>query len=184
MTNNVDADERALLLAVRPRFAQAILNGDKTVELRRQRPVIAANAPVFLYASSPTKALVGSAWLAAVDVGSPDQVWDMHGPASGIDRSEYDGYFHGAHIAVALTLTAVMSLPDPVSLSELRAEYALEPPQSYRFIDATRSRRLLAPRDTVPRQPVQTGRGPSAVGHLSSPLLPGFPPAAHCPRLG
>ena len=52
---------RTLLLSLRPRFAQAILSGAKTVEVRR-RPVNAPpQTPIILYASSPTMAIVGTA---------------------------------------------------------------------------------------------------------------------------
>jgi len=138
------ADRAALLLAIRPRFAVAILNGDKTVELRRQRPAITPHAPVLLYATSPTKALVGSARLAAVHADTLDNVWTLYGSCTGISRTEYYGYFQGTDTAVALTLTAVAPLTEPIPLNQLRDQYSLEPPQSYRFIDAIRSRKLLA----------------------------------------
>lgn len=130
----MDHSDRALLLAIRPRFATAILAGHKTVELRRQRPAAAPHTTVLLYASSPTKALVGSAQLAAVHTGTPDNLWATHGSSAAITRAEYDGYFRGTDLAVALTLTAVEPLAEPIPLSRLRSQYSLEPPQSYRFV--------------------------------------------------
>jgi predicted transcriptional regulator len=138
----VDHSDRALLLAIRPRFANAILAGHKTVELRRQRPAVAPRTIVLLYATSPTKALVGSAQLAAIHTGTPDNLWATHGSSAAITRAEYDGYFRGTDMAVALTLTAVERLAEPIPLSRMRSHYSLEPPQSYRFIH---SNRLFAP---------------------------------------
>lgn len=58
--------QRTLLLSLRPRYATAILTGDKTTELRR-RPVNALpGTPIILYASSPIMAVVGTARLADV----------------------------------------------------------------------------------------------------------------------
>jgi predicted transcriptional regulator len=138
--DDVDQADRALLLAIRPRFVTAILAGHKTVELRRQRPAAAPRTTVLLYATSPTKALVGSARLAAIHTDTPDKLWATHGSSAAVTRAEYDGYFRGAKMAVALTLTAVETLAEPIPLSRMRSQYSLEPPQSYRFV---RSNRLL-----------------------------------------
>jgi predicted transcriptional regulator len=52
---------RTLLLSLRPRFADAILAGAKTVELRR-RPINARpGTAILLYASRPMMAIVGTA---------------------------------------------------------------------------------------------------------------------------
>ncbi|WP_237302536.1 ASCH domain-containing protein [Streptomyces sp. S063] len=53
----MNTPERALLLSLHPRFATAILNGEKTVELRRQRVAVPPGTPVIIYATSPTMAL-------------------------------------------------------------------------------------------------------------------------------
>jgi hypothetical protein len=51
---------RTLLLSLRPQFADAILSGTKTVELRR-RPINAqSGTPILLYASRPTMAIRAS----------------------------------------------------------------------------------------------------------------------------
>lgn len=63
--------ERAMLLSVHPRFAAAILEGTKTVEVRRQRVAAPSGTPVLLYATAPTMALVGMALIASVHVAPP-----------------------------------------------------------------------------------------------------------------
>ena len=54
------ADRRVLLLLIHSRFAERILAGSKTVELRRVRPGIEPGDRVLLYASSPVRGLTGS----------------------------------------------------------------------------------------------------------------------------
>ena len=77
MTNPATV-RRTLLLSLRPRFAQAILSGAKTVELRR-RPVNAPpQTPIILYASSRTMAIVGTARLREVQTLAPDAAWVQH----------------------------------------------------------------------------------------------------------
>lgn len=61
--------ERAILLSVHPRFAEAILAGSKSVEVRRQRVAVPSGTPVLLDATAPPMALVGMARIAAVQLG-------------------------------------------------------------------------------------------------------------------
>src|SRR5262249_4424478 len=135
---DVDHSDRALLLAIRPRFADAILDGHKTVELRRQRPAVAPSTIVLLYATGPTKALVGSAQLAAIHTGTPATCCATPAISTPITRAEYAVVFRGAAMAVALMPTAVERLAEPIPLSRMRSQYSLEPPQSYRFIHPNR----------------------------------------------
>src|SRR5262249_3864527 len=85
-----------LLLSLRPRFAQLILAGGKTVELRRR----SVNAPpgtlVILYASSPTMAIVGTARLRDVQVLDIESAWNRHRRRLGLSRTEFDSYLDGS----------------------------------------------------------------------------------------
>ncbi|MFC9534346.1 ASCH domain-containing protein [Streptomyces sp. NPDC056975] len=126
--------ERAMLLSVHPRFATAILDGSKTVEVRRQRVAAPPGTPVLLYATAPTMALVGAARIASIRVASPREVWSAHRSQTGISRSEYDSYMSGATQASGLTLQDPVSFEIPVPLDALRTAGAFHPPQSYRYL--------------------------------------------------
>src|SRR4051794_19317173 len=104
---------RSLLVSVRPRFAALILDGTKTVELRRVRPAVLPGAMVVIYASSPLKGLVGTGTVEAIEVGALDRIWDAHGERAAVTRDEYDAYFGGADRAVAIELTDVQRLSRP-----------------------------------------------------------------------
>jgi predicted transcriptional regulator len=125
---------RAMLLSVHPRFATAILAGSKTVEVRRQRVAAPPGTPVVLYATAPTMALVGTARIAAVQVGSPREVWSAHHDRTGISQHEFDDYMSGATQASGLMLEEPVPFEEPVPLSALRAAGTFHPPQSYRYL--------------------------------------------------
>jgi predicted transcriptional regulator len=75
---------RTLLLSLRPRFADTILSGAKTVELRR-RPINAQpHTPIILYASNPTMAIVGTARLGEVHAHTPAAAWQKHRKSLGL----------------------------------------------------------------------------------------------------
>lgn len=128
----------ALLLSVRPTFARRILEGTKTVELRRVRPQIEPGQQVLIYASSPTMALLGSAVVERLDSASPKALWGSVAGAAGVSRAEYDDYFRDAELAVAIWLTSVAEFRRHIPLDELRQRWPwFRPPQSYCFVRAT-----------------------------------------------
>lgn len=136
-------DDRALLISIRPRFAELILSGQKTVELRRVRPTIGAGAHVLLYASSPVRELVGTCTVESVSVGHADELWASHGPHSGVTRAEFDEYFEGANRAVGISLRDARRVKRPRSLTELRERLpGFNPPQSFSYLSAADVGRL------------------------------------------
>jgi predicted transcriptional regulator len=136
-------EERALLLSLRPRFAELLLTGAKTVELRRVRPNVPSGAVTLIYASAPTCALLGVAAVVGVHVADREWIWRRHGGHAGITRAEYDTYFEGTADAVAIALTAVRRLPRPVPLPELRrGREWFRPPQSFRYLSAEQTASL------------------------------------------
>ncbi len=147
MTNH-----RTLLLSLRPRFAEAILSGAKTVELRR-RPVNAPpQTPIILYASSPTMAIVGTARLREVQTLTPDAAWSQHRRSLALTRPEFDAYLDGSPRAYLLILHRVCTLNEPLTLRELRQEGHFQPPQSFRYI---------APSDPAPIRHLIPSLGPA-----------------------
>ncbi|MET8800002.1 hypothetical protein ABZV91_26855 [Nocardia sp. NPDC004568] len=125
---------RPLLLSLRPRFAQAILAGTKTVELRRTRVAAPPGTLLILYASSPVMAILGVATLADRETASPDTIWHRYHASLGLSRAEFFEYFAGAEHATAISVLTPRTLPEPLTLSRLRAHTAFQPPQSYRYI--------------------------------------------------
>ncbi|MEU9663606.1 ASCH domain-containing protein [Streptomyces chartreusis] len=163
----MNTPERALLLSLHPRFATAILTGEKTVELRRQRVAVPPGTPVIIYATSPVMALTGTARLTGVDTAAPGQIWRRHRTTCGISRAEYTAYMEGAAHASALLLDSARTLSSPVPLDHLRAVCAFHPPQSYRY---------LTPQDLQ-----QLVDGHEAAGELLD-RLPTPPTSAHTPH--
>jgi predicted transcriptional regulator len=133
----MDAEATALFLSLRPRFAEMLLDGRKTVELRRVRPTADEGSIVLLYASSPERTLVGRAEIAEIQVDSLDTIWRQHSRATGLTRDEYDAYFGGVDQAVAITLRSIRRLAQPRPLDELRRRLVgFRPPQSFRYLDS------------------------------------------------
>ncbi len=158
-----DVDERILFLSIRPRFTEAIMAGEKTVELRRSRMQATPGSQVLLYSSSPVKAVVATAVLERIDSRGPEELWSRSGAVSAVTKAEFDKYFAGAERAYGLHLHNVTSLPEPISLRELRDGLGVEPPQSFRYLTRAQVDSLL-PRTAASGRP----------SPLSLPHVPGF----------
>ena len=133
--------ERALFISIRPQFVEAILDGTKTVELRRTRPNVEIGSLIIFYSSSPTRAIVGWASLAGMLEGTPDQMWGAHGERAAIAENEYDLYFAGTDAAYGLELEDVVQAPEPVPLASIRT-LGIEPPQSWRYLPSELGSRI------------------------------------------
>jgi predicted transcriptional regulator len=128
--------QRTLLLSLRPRYADAILDGTKTIEIRR-RPVNAeAGTPIILYSSSPVMAVVGTAFLGAVQTLNTEAAWQQHRDVLGVARQELDSYLEGIPNAYLLHIEGVRRLNNPLPLGHLRSEGPFQPPQSFRYLSA------------------------------------------------
>ena len=141
----MDNTQKSLFFSIRPQYASAILNGDKTVELRRVKPAISQGADVLIYASSPEMMLVGGATVDEVIVSTPGELWHQVGHRTGVSYTTLQTYFEGAKIACGIALKNVWSLQDPLSLTELRQRLpGFRPPQSYRFFEKREIAQMLA----------------------------------------
>lgn len=123
-----------MVLSIHPRHIANILSGDKTVELRRTRPTAQPGQPVALYATAPTSAVVATCIITSITTDSPAIVKERALAASRIDEEEYDRYFAKSGQAVAISLSEVVALPNPITLTQLRKTDRWHPPQTWHFM--------------------------------------------------
>ena len=135
--------ERAMLLSVRPRFAESILAGAKRAEIRRLRPAIRPGTPVIIYATMPVGAVVGTAHIDRVCQGAPSLLWEEYHSQMGVTQQEFERYLHGLSTAYLLILSDVHRLTCPLTLEDMRETAAFQPPRSYRYLDRNALRTLV-----------------------------------------
>lgn len=98
-------DAGAAIISIKPRFAEAIFTGQKSVELRRKIPAISPGIRLYVYSTLPVGAIIGSATVERVERSSPEDIWLKLGDRAAIKRPDFDAYFRGTTEAVALILT-------------------------------------------------------------------------------
>jgi predicted transcriptional regulator len=121
-----------VLMSIRPAYAQAILDGTKTVELRRRRPSFAPGTRVLVYSSAPHQQLQGTFEVGCIIADEPDALWEKVGDRAGIDREAFDTYFEGCSAAYAI------EVENPKRIKPARL--SIRPPQSYLFLRSREQR--------------------------------------------
>ena len=127
-------NKHALLISIRPRFAQMIFDGTKTVELRRVCPKVAKGDLALVYVSSPIRELQGAFEIDHIISASPATIWKKFGKKTGVKRSEFYAYLTGKKIAHALVIKKAWKLPISIKLAILRLKHGgFRPPQSFQY---------------------------------------------------
>jgi predicted transcriptional regulator len=110
------------------------MSGAKTAEVRRRFPALPPNTTVYVYASSPVRAIIGTLRLDAVHVGATTALWQQFGERLDISKAYFDAYLDGRDSAAVVELRPHEGWGRTVSLDELRQHVGLEPPQSFRYL--------------------------------------------------
>lgn len=125
---------RDVVFSIRPIHASKILDGTKTVELRRRFTVgVKPGTLALIYTTSPTSALTGFAKIQDVQYLALNDLWKKHRSAACLGKGDFETYFSGLKRGYAIVLNSAKALSRPVALPELRERFGFEPPQSYQY---------------------------------------------------
>ena len=141
---------RDVILSIKPIYADQILSGKKTVEVRRRFTQGAKGSWALIYSTTPDRALTGAAKIVAVDHLATSTLWKKHRDHAGIAKKDFDEYFSGTDMGYAIKLEAPIAFESPMPLSELRSRFGFEPPQSYQYAPPTMSRLIHFERAKAP----------------------------------
>ena len=125
---------RDVVLSIHPRYTEKILEGVKTVELRRRFPnTISEGAMAYIYSTSPVRAIVGSADITNVVKLPLGKMWKQYKNHASINRRDFDACFKGLDEGYALVFENAARLQRPLDLEELRNRFGFAPPQSFLY---------------------------------------------------
>ncbi len=122
---------RKVILSIKPKYAEAILTGEKTVELRRRPLNLHQGDQVALYASYPVKAIIGAFTVKKVVTKKIVDLYDMIEAMACISSDEFSLYFAGTDTGCAIFIQGFTSISERIPLEAL----GLKAPQSYRYVD-------------------------------------------------
>ncbi len=120
-----------VLLSIKPKYAEKILNGEKLYEFRRVIFKSSAVTKVVIYASSPISKVIGEFEIDHVLSMEVEALWNKTMEHSGIDKEFYDTYFDGKDIGHAIKVKHAQRYPVCRELHEYDIKY---PPQSFAYL--------------------------------------------------
>jgi predicted transcriptional regulator len=128
---------KGVVMSVRPRFAQRIASGEKTVEVRRKFHKKWEGRQAVLYSSSPDQAILGRASIQRTVFGPPADIWREFGPRIGATEKEFHVYIQQCDELCAIVLGDFQPYTNPITLQQLGLYLEKEPrpPQSYQEIE-------------------------------------------------
>ncbi|MBL7994695.1 ASCH domain-containing protein [bacterium] len=131
----------AILMSIKPEYADQIISGKKSVELRRKFSKKWIGSTVTLYASAPRKALVGEAKIKNVISDNPNRIWEDFGVDIGCTKKEFDEYTLLTNEVYAIVLGDVKPYQTnmPVTQMSHLINTDLVPPQSYCTLENNKS---------------------------------------------
>lgn len=127
---------QTLMLSVKPEYAEKLLRGDKTVELRRVRPQrIKGGDVVLIYATAPKGVFVGCCRVVEVLLDSPAALWPRVEASAGVTQAEYFRYFRAARRAIGIVVESPVAFAVEISLDDSRKYLpGFMPPRSFRYL--------------------------------------------------
>ena len=122
-----------ILVSIKPFFTEKIYSGSKTVELRKKiGKKFLLGETIFIYSSSPTQAITGSAIISKVEKIPSGYIDKNLLQKASVDKEFVKEYFKNCEFGYAIHLKEVVNFTNPIKLRELK-KYSFTPPQSFLY---------------------------------------------------
>lgn len=126
-----------LLISVKPEFAEKIISGAKTIELRKSAPKkVNKENYILIYVTSPVKELWGICKINNIIKDNPISFWENYGSKTGITEEQYKEYYKKSKNAYGIELKEVRNFSKySIELKHLKKAFPnFMPPQTYTYI--------------------------------------------------
>ncbi|ABS56811.1 conserved hypothetical protein [Methanoregula boonei 6A8] len=123
-----------VLLSIKPKYVQAILEGTKHYEFRKKIFNDSNSKTVYIYSSSPMKKIVACFHPGKIVQGSPDFLWEQFREFSGLSESEFFNYFSGKETGYAIPIDELETFEEPINPYNTFERFV--PPQSFCYVDS------------------------------------------------
>jgi type I restriction enzyme S subunit len=118
-------------LPIKPKYANQILSGNKTVEFRK-RGFAKDIEYVAVYSSSPVSRVVGIFKISEINKDRPATIWKKFREVGGISHANYCKYYANSEQACALVIKSVTAFTSPLKLDQIRT--GMKAPQSFCYL--------------------------------------------------
>jgi predicted transcriptional regulator len=140
-----------ILISVQPAYADQIMDGCKTVELRRRFVQdVGPDARLFIYSSKPVGAIIGCASIDEVVKLPVRQIWKKFRRQACVEKSDFEKYFCGLAFGFVVSLGNVTPLTELLVREDILNRWGIHPPQSYMYLPAEIAASISSGVDEIP----------------------------------
>lgn len=122
----------AVLLSIKPKFAEAIFSGEKKFEFRKAIYKDKSVKIVYVYASAPISKVIGSFYVDEILELNIDELWENTNKSAGITEAYFHEYFADRTFGFALKVEKAKLFDEPKKLKEMFGIH--HPPQSFCYV--------------------------------------------------
>ena len=134
--SNILEESVDVFISIHPQYAEKILDGLKTIELRRRFPKLDGGR-LLIYSTTPEKSVIGFAEIKCVSYLPLRKLWSSFSKQAHITKKDFTEYFTEMSHGYAVSLENPKKFKKPISAEYLKKEYGVIPPQSYRYLNET-----------------------------------------------
>lgn len=125
---------KEVLLSVKPQYANLLVDGVKTVELRRKFPTdLVEGTRCVIYSTSPVQRVIGECKIHTVKKLPINELWRDTADKAMIPWADFSNYFGDLEHGYAVHVYGYIRYSDPLTL-QVAAGPDAKPPQSYRYL--------------------------------------------------
>lgn len=133
-----------ILISLAPAYTKAILDGTKTVELRRRKVHAKVGTRIWLYSKVPTARVEGIARIERHQEGDLKGLWAEFSGEVGISKVEFEDYFRGCNRGYAIVLAGACAVTPAPDLKAMRRKLGgFHPPQFFKRLEPEEVKVLL-----------------------------------------
>ncbi len=136
---------KILLISIKPKYAEQIFKGEKTVELRRVKTKLTPGDLVLVYVTSPKQALIGYFEVKKIILveniqNNLPKFWQQVKDSAGLEYSEFKDYYQGASRGVGIFIKNSYLFKSSIELHTLKQKLPnFHPPQSYHYLNSDKT---------------------------------------------
>lgn len=121
-----------VILSIKPYYAEKILNGEKTYELRKSIFKVPNIKTVIIYASSPISRIIGEFEIDGIIHEDITMLWKKTQEFAAVERSFFDEYFANKEKGYAIKIKNIKRYNKTYNIKE---KFGVTAPQSFSYIN-------------------------------------------------
>lgn len=121
-----------VILSIKPKYANAILTGEKKVEFRKllfKQKI----ERVYIYSSAPEQKIIGSFTIDSIVEDTPERLWKKFKNVGSIEEDDFFEYFANKELGYSIKIKSISKFRKAIDPKDIFEDFVA--PQSYMYCE-------------------------------------------------